>query len=337
LCVTYCPTEAIRLNRINKRVSIDPDKCIDCGICAAVCPTEVYKPTNSKDQELINKGRSILKVSHNLEIGCGEIREDIQTDRIVEVSCLGAIHQAHILGLVALGADALHFRHGSCVRCAAKYGKELISQTICEVKNILSPFPEIADLKLTSSDKSADFSTPAEVLDDLPADEQNIEKISRRAFLTSLIKKGQHTVAYSLNLVLMDDKRATKKRNKLEKYLPSKRKLMLAAINSFGHTGDMVIDTTNLTGITDLEILSDQCSVCPTCANFCPTGALSRTDTKDKKGKVIEATLYFNPGHCTKCGLCVVACFTNAMHYKDQLNIRSFISEHPRILQEKNL
>lgn len=336
LCVSYCPTDAIILNRINKRVSIDPDKCVDCGICATVCPTEVFKPTNFNDQKLFKRGKTILAVGHNLEIRCEKICEDDQPGHIVRVNCLGSIHQAHLLGLIALGAKNLHFSYGDCDGCAVKFGRELITETIQDVITVIRPFPELVDINLTSGDKPANYPMSENIPDDLPTNDQNSEKISRREFLTSLIKKGQYSVAYSLNMALRDEKESVKKRDKTKKYLPAKRKLMLTALRGFDLPGDLSIDSTDLTGITDLEIISDQCSVCPTCANLCPTGALFRTDTKDKRGNVMEATLFFNPSHCTKCGLCVIACFTNAVHYKDQLQIRSFLSESPRILQNKN-
>ena len=336
LCITYCPTDAIILNRINKRISIDPDKCVDCGICAAVCPTEVFKPTNFNDQKLFNRGKPILEAGQNLEIRCEQICEEGQPDHVVRVNCLGSIHQAHLLGLIALGAKDLHFRHGNCDSCAVKFGSELITRTIQDVTTLIRPFPELVDINLTSSDKPADYPLSVNIPDDLPKNDQYTEKISRREFLTSLIKKGQYSVAYSLNMALRDENQAAKKRNKTKKYLPAKRKLMLTAFKNFDHPEDLTIDSADLTGITDLEIISDQCSVCPTCANLCPTGALSRTDTKDKRGNVMDATLFFNASHCTKCGLCIIGCFTNAVHYKDQLHIRSFLSESPRILQDKN-
>lgn len=335
LCVNYCSTEAIRLNRITKKVSIDPDKCIECSICTAICPTEVFKPTHSSEQEIFTKGKTLLELNKSLEVKCIQV-EEVISDRILEVNCLGSIHQAHILGLIALGADTIHFRHADCQKCEAKFGRELISKTVQEVNNLLHPYKEKTTIQITSGTEPAAFFSDSENIENLLTDENDIEKISRREFFTSLIKKGQYSVAYSLNLVLRDDKQSTKKRRDYaDKYLPAKRKLLLSVLNNLASPDDTFIDTTELTGVTDLEIKSNQCSVCPTCSNFCPTGALSRTEVKDKRGKVTNATLFFNSSHCTKCGLCLAACFTNAIQYGDQININSFISEQPRVLQEK--
>jgi len=335
LCVNYCPAEAIRLNRITKKVSIDPDKCIECGICTNICPTEVFKSTHFREREIFTKGKTLLELNRNLEVKCAQ-NDEADSDRTLEVNCLGFIHQSHILGLIALGADVIHFRHAECQKCEKKFGKELISKTIKEVNALLRPYYEKNAPQLTSGTEPTAFSSNSEKIENLTAEGNDIDKVTRREFIASLIKKGRYSVAYSLNLVLRKERHVTRKRsNFTDKHLPATRKLLLAALNNLDSPVDTFIDTKELTGITDLEIISDQCSVCPSCSNFCPTGALTRTEVKNKRGKTIDATLFFNSSQCTKCGLCLVACFTNAMHYSDQLSINSFISEQPRILQEK--
>ncbi len=41
-CVTRCPTGAIQGGRA-LRHSIDPQRCIDCGVCGCVCPDEAVE------------------------------------------------------------------------------------------------------------------------------------------------------------------------------------------------------------------------------------------------------------------------------------------------------
>ncbi|MCX8185004.1 MAG: 4Fe-4S binding protein [Sulfolobales archaeon] len=38
ICVPYCPTKAIKMERLIDVPAVDWDKCIGCGICVAVCP-----------------------------------------------------------------------------------------------------------------------------------------------------------------------------------------------------------------------------------------------------------------------------------------------------------
>jgi len=336
LCINYCPTEAIRLNRITKKVSIDPDKCIGCSICTAICPTEVFIPTRPRDQEILNTAKALLKISPILEITCAQIDEE-EPDRLIEIKCLGSIHNGQILGLIALGAKKIHFRHADCSSCETAFGNELITRATKEVEIILAPFQKLNKLTLSVGANPVEFSSAYENVTELAVEEQGPENISRREFLTSLIKKSQQSVAYSLRLALRDNPQSARRKLKFsEKYIPAKRKLLLAALNRLDQPDDKVLDVTNLTTISNLIIESDKCSVCPSCANFCPTGALTRTEVKDKRGNILEATLYFNESYCTKCGLCLVACFTKAIKYDNRLRTRKFLQEQPRILQEKN-
>ncbi len=41
-CEAECPTEAITAG--DDKYVIDPDKCIDCGSCADVCPVDAPQP-----------------------------------------------------------------------------------------------------------------------------------------------------------------------------------------------------------------------------------------------------------------------------------------------------
>ena len=37
-CVEVCPVDCIHTTEADTQYFIDPDVCIDCGACAAVCP-----------------------------------------------------------------------------------------------------------------------------------------------------------------------------------------------------------------------------------------------------------------------------------------------------------
>jgi ferredoxin len=48
-CVTVCPTDCFHEGE--QMVYIDPEPCIDCGACAAECPTEAIFPDESVPEE----------------------------------------------------------------------------------------------------------------------------------------------------------------------------------------------------------------------------------------------------------------------------------------------
>jgi len=60
LCAKRCPTQAIEVDRPNRRWTIDRLRCISCDCCVEVCPKDCLvlstahgKPTVTKDREVI--------------------------------------------------------------------------------------------------------------------------------------------------------------------------------------------------------------------------------------------------------------------------------------------
>ena len=45
-CMKRCPVEAIRIH--NGKAQINANRCIDCGLCIAVCPHKAKKATSDK-------------------------------------------------------------------------------------------------------------------------------------------------------------------------------------------------------------------------------------------------------------------------------------------------
>ena len=46
-CVAVCPVEAFR--EADRYLVIDPDECIDCGVCEPECPVDAIKPDTIPD------------------------------------------------------------------------------------------------------------------------------------------------------------------------------------------------------------------------------------------------------------------------------------------------
>lgn len=57
-CVEVCPVDCIQEG--DEMFHIDPDVCIDCGACEAVCPVEAIYPEEEvpvEEQEFIEKNK----------------------------------------------------------------------------------------------------------------------------------------------------------------------------------------------------------------------------------------------------------------------------------------
>jgi ferredoxin len=42
-CASFCPTEALAMNRESMEIGFDNDKCVVCGMCLDCCPTRAIK------------------------------------------------------------------------------------------------------------------------------------------------------------------------------------------------------------------------------------------------------------------------------------------------------
>jgi ech hydrogenase subunit F len=58
LCAKRCPTQALEVDRVNKKWHVDRLRCISCGACVEVCPKKCLKlsgehmiPTVTRDRE----------------------------------------------------------------------------------------------------------------------------------------------------------------------------------------------------------------------------------------------------------------------------------------------
>ncbi|MCK5808487.1 4Fe-4S binding protein [bacterium] len=45
-CIPVCPTKAITLSR--RKAVVDPEKCINCGLCASACAFGAFRKTEVK-------------------------------------------------------------------------------------------------------------------------------------------------------------------------------------------------------------------------------------------------------------------------------------------------
>lgn len=46
LCKEVCPTKAIEVDQVNKKIILSEDKCVYCGKCVKVCPTSAWEGKN---------------------------------------------------------------------------------------------------------------------------------------------------------------------------------------------------------------------------------------------------------------------------------------------------
>jgi ferredoxin len=50
-CVEVCPVDCIHSTDSSNQYFIDPDECIDCGVCEPECPPEAILPDSDNEAE----------------------------------------------------------------------------------------------------------------------------------------------------------------------------------------------------------------------------------------------------------------------------------------------
>ena len=99
-CVDICPGKAVRIPKSTEhaggfKVTIGKGFCVDCGLCAAVCPTDsiiVMEPTARYLRHLLKRAQAMAGgTGHTLYLTCIETGIAKESPSVVEVPCLGAI------------------------------------------------------------------------------------------------------------------------------------------------------------------------------------------------------------------------------------------------------
>lgn len=58
-CIAVCPVDCIHTSPDDRMCYIDPDVCIDCGVCVQACPVQAI----FADKDLPEDGRVFLEVN----------------------------------------------------------------------------------------------------------------------------------------------------------------------------------------------------------------------------------------------------------------------------------
>jgi ferredoxin len=100
ICEDSCPVDAIT---IDNTIKISEEKCIECGICSAQCPNEVFTLNFISDLTIYTQIFNTLKKNHSVIIECTGVngkynaKRDIDETSRVFVPCLGCLSEIHLL------------------------------------------------------------------------------------------------------------------------------------------------------------------------------------------------------------------------------------------------
>ncbi|MDF1874492.1 4Fe-4S binding protein [Sulfurimonas sp. SAG-AH-194-I05] len=292
-CEVICPTDAIAMSETSPLPSINFSKCVGCGGCGGVCPSESFGLEDFSSTDFFF---DFLEEEDANLISCKK-----------NVPCISALSVEHLVSLSILKKEIV-LDMGHCKECALAHTcHKQILENEEEASYILEAMENNAKITLENVMYSNEGKTGRRNF----FSALNLKTVgkAKRNFEDEVEKASdeltEHTLAKT-DIALLKKKK-----------LPDKRKLFFTAIKRVAKPSQYHIIESDAISFTSQKLMDkDLCTACQMCYRVCPTGAL----TSDVKNSKID----FDPFMCIKCNICHDVCAPNALTKSPSYNIKEF-------------
>ena len=274
-CVSACPRFAIRLDEC---LDVREERCTGCLTCTTVCPTGALEAEADFDRLIRGLASHPLPT---LVVGCGKSGSPF--DR--RLPCLGMLSAEHLVALSASGEAIVQLDASACDGCDAGGMYRHLAARLGKTEEE-SGLPLGSRIRLIPDAKEIDFRQ---------------ESLDRRGFFRSF----RRLAVQGMTTVLAPPSTERKAMSYMDKYLPARRAMLLAALASLPpETAQGVRDAFSFP-----IAFETSCDGCLGCVRVCPSAALSDSGTFGSEPSVPR----FDPERCTGCGLCAEFCLSEAI------------------------
>ena len=286
-CMDLCPENAITIK--NKKIFIG-ESCIECGICAGVCPTDSIMIQEPRENSLYgyieNRGDKGLEST----IVCKENQENSKD--AFKIPCLGSLSLEFLIGvdILDLGVNMI-FKYEDCMECRASRGIELYLENLEKLRRI-KDLLEIEKSSIRNLDQLPKLKKKKEYKDE-DIDEE------RRLFLRSIFKTTKDLPNIAVKQILGDGRKPEESRSIAPN--PSFKKYRILSKLS-GELRDGGLEDRTMDHYFKPHMEKD-CKLCGACSTLCPMGALKLEEEESVK------VLYIRNDLCSGCGLCQEVCY----------------------------
>ena len=303
-CLDLCPTGAITPD--GNAVAIDPAICAGCGSCAAACPTGAASYALPAADALIRRLRTLVQ----------------------------AYRKAGGINAVVLFHDGDHGE--PLIDALARFGDGLPANVLpVRVNEVTQVGPEAIAALFAYGAAGAALLTRAKPSHDPLGLRRVVETsgtvVAALGFGDGLVRIIETDDPDQL-LAMLDAAPAGVATRKPATFVPrgAKRGLLETAFRELHLAAPAPVDVVALApgapfGGVLLNV--DSCTLCHSCVNACPTGALS--DNPDR------AMLRFTESICVQCGLCEATCPEDAITLQPRLDFQAWNAPQ-RVLKEED-
>ena len=307
-CLDVCPAGALQ---VGDTLTVDPDRCVSCGFCAAVCRTGALAFRRGHVQ-LLKEAEALALTRGEVTFACPRYRNDAPRSAVVRVLCLAAIDDVVLLGSVARGARSLHLLDAPCRDCPlGSVAGEAAATTVESCNSLL--------LALGRPERIS-------IVDEAPmrpiGGRNSSGGTSRRSFLSLARREAIATLASAM----LPDEPSEGPKEWIDRHgPPAKHMLLVDALRRLSRSEPHELPEEVPVPLVRPGI-SDSCTACSMCSTFCPTGALKSTMHEDG---TVEITL--EGEKCTGCDLCADICYQDAININGSRHVHMDRSE-PEVL-----
>lgn len=291
-CLEFCPYDAFSI--ATGKLQLLSEKCTNCTACIGICPTEAigadgFEPNMYIIGELAKEADSLKSKTLGKKL-------TLKCSNLG--SCLSSFDEQHFITLALRSSREIELDMSECAKCPLNEKSQTISERIAFVASESNRFFEA----ISSQKKIA-------VLEMAVND--------RRSFLRSIFS-GTSAIKDAINFELPENK--TK--------IPLKTLLLKNTLKDVAD--DITLKITD-GGFSFLhaKTISDSCTNCRSCVEFCPTNALFYSSDYSK--------IYFQSGKCVDCAICDSVCKDGSFGKTDELDLVRFMFDKAACIIEHHI
>lgn len=337
-CQEACFARALTVDR--NEVKLDPSACVDCGACAAICPTSAISMVDPLPAKVLADAiASSDRSSGMCVLACARAAAQhvADPDLFVEVPCLAHISDAVLMQVAAAGFDDIVLVDHDCQTC--RYGAvcPIIDGSVACATDLL----EAAGAQVIVTRAS---SFPEEVILKRRADVRGEDRRGIILKTGSYMKRvagnvAQKTIEDKLGTVrkprTLKDRLGAGKSGRMPTFQPDANFVLLECLERVCPDPAHLCssdETACTKRFGHLEVDADACSGCGLCVLFCPTGALSHSEFETPP-REDRKYLEFSAEACLQCGMCADVCIRRCLQVDGCVQLKDLFDLEPALIE----